>query len=262
VRAVPNLYPALTPGEPAEAEDPLATGHGMPELFASRPAVGAHEVIVNAPKPVSRLVDLDPLELETAMDAWRTRMSAHGSSPYLHLIVNEGAQAGASLPHTHSQLYALPFVPAAVARERERFTAYFERTQGRNLLADVLQEEVRLRDRIVAIDSEAVVICPFASRMPYELMLIPRTPRARFQDEGPLGASLLHEVLSRLEAALGGLPPLNMWIRTAPDGAGEFCWHLDVLPRLSQLAGLEMGTGVSLNIVPPETAAATLRDAT
>jgi UDPglucose--hexose-1-phosphate uridylyltransferase len=196
------------------------------------------------------------------MDAWRARMSAHGSSPYVHLIVNEGAQAGASLPHTHSQLYALPFVPAAVARERERFTAYLERTQGRNLLADVLQEEVRLRERIVAIDSEAVVICPFASRMPYEMMLIPRTPRARFQDEGPLGASLLHEVLSRLEAALGGLPPLNMWIRTAPDGAGEFCWHIDVLPRLAQLAGLEMGTGVSLNIVPPEIAAATLRDAT
>jgi UDPglucose--hexose-1-phosphate uridylyltransferase len=97
--------------------------------------------------------------------------------------------------------------------------------------------------------------------MPFELMLIPRAPRARFQDEGPLGAKLLHEALSRLQSALGGLPPLNMWVRTAPSGAGEFCWHLDVLPRLAQLAGLEMGTGVSLNIVPPEQAAAALRDA-
>jgi UDPglucose--hexose-1-phosphate uridylyltransferase len=218
-------------------------------------------VIVNSPKPVSGLVDLAPEELEVAMDAWRTRMGHHASAAYAHLIVNEGAQAGASLPHTHSQLYALPFVPALVARERERFTAYFERTQGRNLLGDVLQEEVRLRERIVAIDSEAVVICPFASRMPFEMMLIPRTPRARFQDDGPLGAKLLHEALSRLQSALGGLPPLNMWVRTAPSGAGEFCWHLDVLPRLAQLAGLEMGTGVSLNIVPPEQAAATLRDA-
>jgi UDPglucose--hexose-1-phosphate uridylyltransferase len=196
------------------------------------------------------------------MDAWRARMATHSNAAYTHLIVNEGVQAGASLPHTHSQLYALPFVPAAVARERERFTAYFERTQGRNLLGDVLQEEVRLRERIVAIDSEAVVICPFASRMPFEMMLIPRTPRARFRDEGPVGAKLLHEALSRLQAALGGLPPLNMWVRTAPSGAGEFCWHLDVVPRLAQLAGLEMGTGVSLNIVPPEQAAATLRDAT
>jgi UDPglucose--hexose-1-phosphate uridylyltransferase len=262
VRVVPNLYPALGPGEPDAAEDPLRSGRGMPELFTKRPAVGAHEVIINSPKPVSALIDLAPEEVETAMDAWRTRMATHSDAAYRHLIVNEGVQAGASLPHTHSQLYALPFVPAAVARERERFTAYFERTQGRNLLADVLQEEVRLRERIVAIDSEAVVICPFSSRMPFEMMLIPRTPRARFEDPGPLGAKLLHEALSRLQAALGGLPPLNMWIRTAPSGAGEFCWHLDVVPRLAQLAGLEMGTGVSLNIVPPEQAAATLRDAT
>jgi UDPglucose--hexose-1-phosphate uridylyltransferase len=271
VRVVPNLYPALAPGD-AEGEtpatdatatdDPMRSGRGMPDLFSSRPAVGAHEVIINSPKPVSALVDLAPEELEVAMDAWRTRIGTHTSAAYRHLIVNEGAQAGASLPHTHSQLYALPFVPAAVARERERFTAYLERTQGRNLLGDVLQEEVRLRERIVAIDSEAVVICPFASRMPFEMMLIPRTPRARFEDPGPLGAKLLHEALSRLQSALGGLPPLNMWVRTAPSGAGEFCWHLDVLPRLAQLAGLEMGTGVSLNIVPPETAAAALRDAT
>jgi UDPglucose--hexose-1-phosphate uridylyltransferase len=262
VRVVPNLYPALGDGEPAEVPDPLAKGRGMPELFASRAAVGAHEVVINSPRPVSRLFDLTPEELATAMDAWRTRMAVHAeSAAYPHLIVNEGPQAGASLPHTHSQLYALPFVPAAIARERERFTAYLERTQGRNLLGDVLQEEVRLGQRIVAIDSEAVVICPFASRMPYEMMLIPRAPRGRFQDDGPLGAKLLHQALTRLEKALGGLPPLNMWIRTAPAGAGEFCWHLDVVPRLAQLAGLEMGTGVSLNIVPPEQAATTLRDA-
>ena len=261
VRVVPNLYPALGEGAPDAADDPMRSGRGMPDLFVSKPAVGAHEVIINSPKPVSSLVDLAPEEVETAMEAWRTRMRVHADAAYRHLIVNEGPLAGASLPHTHSQFYALPFVPAAVARERERFTAYFERTQGRNLLGDMLQEEVRLRDRIVAIDSEAVVICPFASRMPFEMMLLPRTPRARFEDDGPLGAKLLHEALSRLQSALGGLPPLNMWVRTAPSGAGEFCWHIDVLPRLAQLAGLEMGTGVSLNIVPPETAAGQLRDA-
>jgi UDPglucose--hexose-1-phosphate uridylyltransferase len=264
VRAVPNLYPALGAATPLQEgdDDPMASGRGMPELFTSRPAVGGHEVIVNSPKPVTTLADLTAEDVEIAMDAWRTRIRAHSGAAYSHLIVNEGVLAGASLPHTHSQLYALPFVPAAVARERERFTAYLERTQGRNLLGDVLQEEVRLRERIVAIDSEAVVICPFASRMPFEMMVIPRAPRARFEDDGPLGAKLLHEALQRLRSALGGLPPLNMWVRTAPSGAGEFCWHLDVVPRLAQLAGLEMGTGVSLNIVPPEQAAATLRDAT
>lgn len=261
VRVVPNLYPALAGGDADAVDDPLRLGRGMPELFTSRPAVGGHEVIVNSPKPVASLAELEPDDIATAMDAWRTRMAAHSDAAYPHLIVNEGPEAGASLPHTHSQLYALPFVPAAVARERERFTAYYERTQGRNLLGDVLQEEVRLRERIVAIDSEAVVICPFASRMPYEMMLVPREPRARFQDAGLLGAHLLHEALTRLQSALGGLPPLNMWVRTAPAGATEFCWYLSVLPRLAQLAGLEMGTGVSLNIVTPEQAAATLRDA-
>jgi UDPglucose--hexose-1-phosphate uridylyltransferase len=265
VRAVPNLYPALRPDTDAGddvADDPFGAGRGMPELFRSRPAVGGHEVIINTPRPVGSLVELGPDGLATAMDAWRTRMRAHDGSAYVHLIVNEGVEAGASLPHSHAQMYALPFVPALIARERERFTAYNERTQGRNLLGDVLQEEVRLRERIVAIDDEAVVICPFASRSPYELMLIPRSPRPRFEDDGPLGAPLLHNALSRLQRALGGMPPLNAWVRTAPSGAGEFCWHVDVLPRLAHLAGLEMGTGVFLNIVPPETAAATLRDAT
>lgn len=262
VRVVPNLYPALGDGDPSDADDPMRSGRGMPELFTSRPAVGAHEVIVNSPKPVTTMAELDPGEVDTAMDAWRTRMAAHPDAAYPHLIVNEGPEAGASLPHTHAQFYALPFVPAAVARERERFTAYYERTQGRNLLADVLQEEVRLRERVVAIDSEAVVICPFASRMPYEMMLIPRTPRTRFQDAGPVGGKLLHNALGRLRSALGGLPPLNMWVRTAPSGSSTFCWYVSIVPRLAQLAGLEMGTGVSLNIVTPEQAAATLRDAT
>ena len=72
---------------------------------------------------------------------------------------------------------------------------------------------------------------------------------------------MLHQALGRLSATLGGMPALNMWVRTAPAGAGEFCWHLDVLPRLAHLAGLEMGTGVSLNIVPPERAASEMRDA-
>ncbi|MFL5896828.1 MAG: hypothetical protein ACJ76Z_17145 [Thermoleophilaceae bacterium] len=266
VRAVPNLYPALDSeglgaGSWELAGDPLASGRGMPSLFASRPAVGAHEVIVNTPRAVGSLVELGADGLMVAMEGWRERMRAHSDAAYVHLIVNEGVEAGASLPHTHAQMYALPFVPALIARERERFTAYYERTQGRNLLGDVLQEEVRQRERVVAIDSEAVVICPFASRAPYELMLIPRSPRSRFDEEGPLGASLLHGALTRLERALGGMPPLNAWIRTAPSGAGEFCWHLDVLPRLAHMAGLEMGTGLSLNIVPPETAAAQLRDA-
>jgi UDPglucose--hexose-1-phosphate uridylyltransferase len=260
VRVVPNLYPALGGGA-SEVPDPLAAGRGEPELFAARPAAGAHEVIVNSPRPVSSLLDLEPEELEEAMAVWRARMTTHDEAAFVHLIVNEGQEAGASLPHTHAQLYALPFVPAAVARERERFTAYSDRTHGRNLLEDLVQEEVRRRERLLTVDDEAVAICPFASLVPFHLQLVPRRPAARFQDEGPTGASLLRAVLGALAAILGAVPPLNMWVRTAPRGAEHFCWRIDVLPRLAHLAGLEVGTGVHLNVLTPERAAEQLREA-
>ena len=261
VRVVPNLYPALTEDGGDPGMDPLASGRGEPDLFASRPATGAHEVVINAPDPVTSLAELDPDQVDTAMSVWRERMRAHERAAYVHVIVNEGKEAGASLPHTHAQLYALPFVPAAVARERERFTAYSDRTQGRNLLEDLVQEEVRRRERIVAIDDEAVAIAPFAARVPFHMMLAPRTPVARFSDDGPLGGRLLHQVLNRLRATLGTLPPLNMWVRTAPRDAATFCWRIEIMPRLAQLAGLEIGTGVHLNVLAPEDAAQRLRDA-
>jgi UDPglucose--hexose-1-phosphate uridylyltransferase len=260
VRVVPNLYPALA-GDAAEVPDPLASGRGEPELFASRPASGAHEVIVNSPRPVSSLLELEPAEVAEAMDTWRARIAAHSDAAFVHVIVNEGQDAGASLPHTHAQLYALPFVPAAVARERERFTAYSDRTQGRNLLEDLVQQEVRLRERLVAVDDEAVAICPFASSVPFQVQLVPRRPAPRFEDDGATGAALLRGVLARLTATLGATPPLNMWVRTAPRGAERFCWRIDVLPRLAHLAGLEVGTGVHLNVLAPERAAERLRQA-
>ena len=105
--------------------------------------------------------------------------------------MNERREAGASLPHTHAQLYGLDFVPAVVARERERANAYTTRTMGGSLLGDLLAEEVRLRERIVAVDEEAVLLAPYASQLPFQLMLVPRRPRARFEDDGPSGAALL-----------------------------------------------------------------------
>jgi UDPglucose--hexose-1-phosphate uridylyltransferase len=255
VRVVPNLYPALEP----DAEAPPR--HANQQLFWSGPATGAHEVIINAPQPVSSLGDLPPEQLATAVDIWRERMRVHDDASCVHLIVNERREAGASLPHTHAQLYALEFVPSAIARERERFRAYATQTMGGNLLADLVQQEVRERERIVAIDDEAVLLSAYAGRVPYQLMLAPRVPRARFEEDGPTGAALLGDALRRLARRLGASPPLNLWIRTAPQGAEQFCWRIDILPRLTHLAGLELGAGVNLNIVAPERAAAELRDA-
>jgi UDPglucose--hexose-1-phosphate uridylyltransferase len=209
---------------------------------------------------VVSLAQLSPEEVATAMDAWRARMNAHADSAYVHMIVNERKEAGASLPHTHSQLYALDFVPAAIARERERAHAYTTRTMGGNLLADLVLEEVRKRERIVSIDDDTVLMTPYAGRVPFQLLLAPRRPRERFEDEGPTGARMLHEALNRLARKLGGNPPLNLWVRTAPRGAEHFCWRIDIMPRLTHLAGLELGAGVNLNIVSPERAAAELRE--
>jgi UDPglucose--hexose-1-phosphate uridylyltransferase len=255
VRVVPNLYPALSNSSEPPARDP------NPDLFWSAPARGHHEVIVNAPDPVVSLAELSSDQVAAAMEVWRERMRAHGDASYVHLIVNERREAGASLPHTHSQLYALEFVPAAVARERERFGEYATRTLGGNLLGDLVQEEVRRRERIVAIDDEAVAMTAFAGRVPFQVMIAPRTPRPRFEDDGPLAASLLHDVLGRLARVLGASPPANLWVRTAPHGAEHFGWRIDILPRLTHLAGLELGAGVNLNIVAPEQAAAQLREA-
>jgi UDPglucose--hexose-1-phosphate uridylyltransferase len=285
VRVVPNLYPALAPAQDGTAYDdaqapdatpdgaagPAATassepregtrGAALAELFTSLPATGAHEVIINGPQPVLSLAELPVEQVVAAMDVWRERMRFHEECAYVQLIVNERRQAGASLPHTHSQLYGLDFVPAAVARERERASAYATRTMGQSLLGDVVAEEVRLRERVIAIDEEAVLMAPYASRLPFQLMLAPRRPVPRFEQDGPTGAALLHDGLRRLARHLGASPPLNMWVRTAPRGAEHFCWRIDVLPRLTHLAGLELSTDVNLNIVAPEHAAALLRDA-
>jgi UDPglucose--hexose-1-phosphate uridylyltransferase len=255
VRVVPNLYPALGRDSPQPPLD------AQPDLFRAYPASGSHEVIVNAPESVLSLAELPVERLTGAMEVWRERMRAHRESEYVQLIVNERREAGASLEHTHSQLYALDFVPGEVARERERCGAYATRTMGRGLLEDLVAEEVRRGERIVAVDDDAVLMAPYGSRLPFQLMLAPRKPRMRFEEDGPLGALLLHDGLCRLARHFGSSPPLNMWVRTAPRGAEHFCWRIDIAPRLTHLAGLELSTGVNLNIVAPEHAAAVLREA-
>jgi UDPglucose--hexose-1-phosphate uridylyltransferase len=175
--------------------------------------------------------------------AWRERMRAHPDAACLHVAATGDDRA---------ELHVLDFVPAAVARERERFSAHAVRTMGSNLLGDLVQEEVRRRERLIAVDEEAVAFAPFASRVPYQVLIAPRTPRARFEEDGPLGAALLADVLRRLDR------PVELWVRTAPRGADHFCWRIDVLP-VGGTGLLERGTGLAVNPVSPEDAAAALR---
>jgi UDPglucose--hexose-1-phosphate uridylyltransferase len=245
----------------ASSIDPLgAANRGEVDLFRSQPADGVHEVIVAAPRHVTRLAQLTADELDGFVESWRERLRAHPAAAYSHLIVNEGPEAGASLEHAHAQLYALNFVPAEIARERERATAYHQRTMGSNLLGDVATQEVRRRERLVAMDDECLLVCPWASRSPFELRVIPRTPTARFE-EGTGGAEAVGTALRALGGALGAVPQFNLWVRTAPRDTEEFCWHIDILPRLTIRAGFELGTGVDINVYPPERAASDLREA-
>jgi UDPglucose--hexose-1-phosphate uridylyltransferase len=278
-RVVPNLYPALshahrgcgetTPkrdargdaGAFASAGDPLLASRrqGDPDLFSARPALGAHEVLIAAPEHATAMHELGEEQFAAAIGTWRERMRAHSDAAYAQLIVNEGGGAGASLEHSHAQLYALDFVPAAVARERERVGAYAERTGGGSLLSDVLVEEVRRKERLVAIDDEAALLCPWASRSPFELRVVPRTAAPSFAEDDA-GAAMLHTALRLLTGRFGGSPELNLWVRTAPRGADHFHWHIDVAPRLTVNAGFELSTGVDINVYPPERAAADLRE--
>ena len=295
MRSVPNLYPVLGSSQPAaggrqdegaeepgaavprvaavqaapettmsSAADPMADSrrNAEPSLFGAQPAEGSHEVIVSTPHHETSLGALPGEQLEFAVEGWRERMRAiSAESSYVHLIVNEGPLAGASLEHSHAQLYGMRFVPAEVARERERATAYHQRTMGSHLLGDVSTAEVRRRERLVAIDDEAILICPWASRSPFEMRIVPRRPAARFEAEGEGGAAMLGTALRALADVFGVLPQLNLWIRTAPHGSEEFCWHVDILPRLTIRAGFELGTGVDVNVYPPERAAEDLRAA-
>ena len=253
VRVLPSAAPALS------AASPPAAPEANRDLFWAGPALGAHELIVSSPQAVSSLCELGADQLEAAVEVWRDRMRRHERAAYVHVTVEEGVEARPEPLHSHAQLYALDFVPAAVARERERFGAYATRTMGGNLLADLVQEEVRRRERIVAIDDDCVLISPWAPRSPFQLLIAPRRPRARFEDDGPTGARMLGEALRRLVARFGAPPPLALWVRTAPRGAEHFCWRIDVVPRVGRIGGLELGTGVPVIPVAPERAAAELQ---
>jgi UDPglucose--hexose-1-phosphate uridylyltransferase len=275
VRSVPNLYPALvedpeataaTAGQESgvsAATDPLRASAraGEPDLFSSTPATGAHEVIVHSPRHRTSLAELESEELAAAVAGWRERMRARAEeSAYVQLIVNEGAGAGASIEHSHAQLYALGFVPVQVARERERFVSYNQRTMGGQLLSDIASEEVRRKERLVAIDDEALLVCPWASHGPFELRLIPRRPAPRFEEDD-VGTEMLATAVRALAARFGGPPPLNLWVRTAPRGVELFQWRIDLSPRIGFRAAFELSTGVDIDPFGPEHAAAELREA-
>jgi UDPglucose--hexose-1-phosphate uridylyltransferase len=261
VRVVPNKYPALRlAGNPAPHGDEFGTRSD---------GVGAHEVIIDSPVHAHSLTDLPAEQVRLLLSVYADRLRElrrDGRLAYGLVFKNVGAAAGASLEHTHSQVIALPRVPAFVRQELITARAYHRR-HGRCLCCDLLDREVRDGRRLVLESRHFAVLTPFASRMPYEMLLLPRRHAARFEelpeDECADLAGALRSALLKLERA-ADRPAYNYLIHTAPFTGPEpesFHWHLEVLPRTTTLAGFEWATGVTINPLPPEQAAAQLREA-
>ena len=280
---------AAAPTAPAEC--PFCEGHeGLtpPELDALRPAGGApdtpgwtvrvvpnkypvfaggHEVIVHSPDH-DRPLHTQPLaEVTDVIAMYQRRIAALCSdgAAAVTVILNHGRAAGASLAHPHSQVFATPIVPPVLLGELEQFARH-QVKYGRCLLCDVLGTTLAEGGRVV-FDGPLVAWAPDASRGPYELRLAPRAHEGDFRQADPgIVAGALKRALAALATATDD-GPLNAWLHTAPcraapsGGDPAFHWHFEIAPRLTTLAGFELGTGIGVDTLEPREAAARLRDA-
>lgn len=260
VRVVPNKFPAL------EIEGDLnKRGEGIYDMMRG---VGAHEVIIESPRHLLSTSDLSEESLAEVFWVYRERLADLKRDPrlvYGMLFKNVGAAAGASLEHTHSQLIVTPIVPIAVGEEIAG-SLEFHRYRGRCVFCDMIQQELAGEKRIVLDSPGFVAFCPFASRFPFETWVLPKPHASHFENVERHNveelARVLRQVIGNIETALDR-PGYNYIMHTAPFDTpelGHYHWHLEIIPRLTQTAGFEWGTGFYINPVPPEEAAAFLRD--
>ncbi len=251
VRVVPNLFPAFGGNNALRVQN-------LGPVWTQATASGVHEVLVFSPDHTGSWADLDDKQAGLAMAAIRDRMEDHARRStvrYTQAIVNAGREAGASLEHPHGQLLGIPFVPGEIAEEE----AGFRRHEGSCLLCTTAEAEVQAGHRVVLADEQALVICPFWSGAPYEMLVIPRSHEVHLESTSPpdvvaVGRAI-RDALLRLRRHVGDTA-YNLVFHTAPHHhEGPFHWHVHIVPRLTSLAGFEQGTGVMINIVAPELAA-------
>jgi UDPglucose--hexose-1-phosphate uridylyltransferase len=255
VRVVPNLDPAF------EGDHPFVVEHRGP-IFTQATAGGIHEVLVLSPEHDGAWDRISEEQAGLVMAAIRDRIEEHSAVPglrYSQAIVNAGREAGASIEHPHGQLLGMSFVPRELAEEQ----AGFARFAGRCLLCTTVDAEEDARHRVVYADERVLVICPFWSGTPFEMLVIPRSHSAHLHRSSPadlvaVGRSL-RTVLGQLRERLGDVA-YNLVFHSAPYRAPEpYHWHVHVWPKLTSQAGFELGTGVLINIVAPEQATEELR---
>lgn len=261
VRVVPNRYPLVSPGS-----GPVR--RHLDEPFISTDGFGAHEVVIETPRHDLDLPDVDDAAVTGVFEAYRARFRAlRAIRPGLVLpFRNHGETSGTSLHHPHSQIAAVPIVPPRYRRRLDIARDYYD-DRGSSLHADITAAEISNGTRVIAVSDHVVALAPFASTAAYEIRVVPRDDQASFTDASDATLAETARMLRRLLAALRGLlgdVPYNYVIISAPNGEEHtacFSWHLDVLPRLSVAAGFELGTGMAVNPVFPEQAAARLRHA-
>jgi len=261
VRVVPNKFPALRVEGTLDRE-----GEG---LFDRMNGIGAHEVIIETPTHADTLATLPETAIEKVFWAWRERvLDLKRDIRLRHIVIfkNHGASAGASLEHSHSQLIALPIVPREM-REELYGAKRHHQLKERCVFCDIMRQETKDRVRLIAESADFVAVAPYAPRFPFETWLLPKRHRSRFEEATPAEfaslARMLKETLLRMNKTLL-TPPYNLIVHSAPlqdePGAIDFYhWHVEVMPKLTRVAGFEWGTGFYINPTGPEEAAEVLR---
>ncbi len=261
VRVIPNKFPAL------EIEGELdRTGEGM---YDKMNGLGAHEVIIETPEHGQHLHELAQQKMEDVIWSWRDRildLKKDDRLEYIMIFKNHGSAAGASISHPHSQLIAMPMVPIRVKQEGDGSKNYYGYKE-RCVYCDIIHQEMAQMQRIVANNKDFIAITPFASRFPFETWIMPHRHSSEFQDiqktEVANLAGLLKLVLAKHHFVLDN-PPFNLILHTAPlktSRLPHYHWYIEIIPKLTRLAGFEQGTGFYINPTPPEDAAKFLRDA-
>jgi UDPglucose--hexose-1-phosphate uridylyltransferase len=263
LRVVPNKFPALR----IEGElEPSGDG-----VYDRMNGIGAHEVIIEAPDHSASLASLPEAQVAAVLEAWRQRMldlQKDARFESVSVFKNHGEVAGASLEHPHSQLIATPMVPMMVEEELEGALRHF-RMRKRCIWCDIVRQEMQGRarglGRLILGEGGVVALCPFAPRFPFETWILPESHRSSYEDAEGLDvgalARVLGEVLRRMNQVLGD-PAWNLSLHSAPlktPTLDHFHWHIEIIPKLTTVAGFEWGTGFFINPTPPEEAARYLR---
>jgi len=259
VTVIPNKFPAFASGvcKVFSKEGPYTFADG----------VGFHEVFVL--KDHDRYIpDLETEEVKDLVRAYRERYNSIAKQEciaYVSVFHNHGREAGASLAHPHSQLIAIPIIPADVERSVAGSARYFKE-HGKCAHCEMLAHELAARSRIIAENEKFVAFVPFASRIAFEVRIFPKAHQHGFgmlKDEDiSFVADMLKQSLAKLRVGLND-PAYNFFIHTAPVGSADayehYHWHIEILPRTSTWAGFELGTSIEISAIAPEDAAEFLR---